>query len=398
MRLIQRVFMIVLDGCGVGELPEAIVYGDCGSNTIGNTARAVGGLHCPYLERLGLGKVIPVVGMRSQLRALGGFGKMAECSAGKDSTSGHWELAGLVTARGFPTYPRGFPPEVIGEFVLRTGYGVIGNIPASGTEIIRKLGKQHLSTGKLIVYTSGDSVFQIAAHIDKVPLEELYRICSIAREMLVGKHGVARVIARPFTGETGRFVRTADRRDFSLPPTGKTILDCLQWAGIRTTGVGKIDDLFAGAGLDQKIHTRSNADGMDKTITLAESASRGFIFVNIVEFDMLWGHRNDPFAFAGGLEDFDRRLGELLPLLSCNDLLLITADHGCDPTTASTDHSREYVPILTYSPAWPPDISLGVRASFADVAATIAEIFNVEGTGAGESFWPLLTSRQGSSG
>lgn len=390
MSIIRRVFVIVLDACGVGELPDAAQYGDSGSNTIGNTARVVGGLRCPNLEKLGLGKVVPVAGLGADLAALGGFGKMAERSTGKDSTSGHWELAGLITERPFPTYPDGFPADVVAEFTARTGYRVIGNKPASGTEIIRELGEQHLQTGALIVYTSADSVFQIAAHMNKVPLEELYRICIIARQMLVDAHGIARVIARPFVGEPGRFVRTADRRDFSLPPNGKTILDCLQQAGIHTIGVGKIDDLFAGVGLDQKIHTRSNVEGMDKTIILVKTLESGFVFVNLVEFDMLWGHRNAPHGFATGLEDFDRRLGELLPLLRDDDLLFITADHGCDPTTPSTDHSREYVPILTYSPSLPSDISLGVRSTFADLAATVAEVFTVEGTGVGTSFWTLL--------
>jgi len=395
MANIKRIFLIVLDACGVGELPDAMEYGDSGSNTIGNTARAVGGLHCPHLDRLGLGKIIEVDGLSTDLPALGGYGKMAERSPGKDSISGHWELAGLITERRFPTYPNGFPDGVTAEFTRKTGYEIMGNKPASGTEIIRELGEKHLKTGKLIVYTSADSVFQIAAHTDKVPLEELHRICLISREMLTGEHSVGRVIARPFIGRPGSFVRTADRRDFSLPPPDKTVLDYVLAAGIRTVGVGKIDDLFAGAGLAEKIHTRSNIEGMERTMELAKEVERGFIFVNLVEFDMLWGHRNDPQGFAASLETFDRQFGELLPLLAKDDLLLISADHGCDPTTPSTDHSREYVPLMTYSPGLPADVPLGVRSTFADVAATIAEVFGVSGTGNGESFWPVLLGGTG---
>jgi len=387
---IKRIFFLVLDACGVGELPDAAEYGDAGSNTIANTARAVGGLFCPNLERLGLGRITPVDGISADVEALGGYGKMAEQSAGKDSTSGHWELAGLITKRPFPTYPHGFPDDVIAKFTRLTGYGILGNKPASGTEIIKELGEKHLQTGRLIVYTSADSVFQIAAHTDKVPLEELYRICRIAREMLAGEHAVGRVIARPFIGKPGSFTRTADRHDFSLPPWGKTILDYLQDAGIHTVGVGKIDDLFAGIGLDEKLHTKSNDEGMAATIELARTVENGLVFVNLVEFDMLWGHRNDPENFAAALQTFDRQLSLFLPLLGDHDLLLISADHGCDPTTPSTDHSREYVPILTYSPMLPPGVPLGTRTTFADAAATIAEAFGMSRTGAGRSFWRQL--------
>ncbi len=387
---IQRVFLIILDACGVGELPDAADYGDVGSNTLGNTARVVGGLDCPHLESLGLGKVTKIAGLSTAQPARGAYGKMAERSAGKDSTSGHWELAGLITERPFPTYPDGFPDDIIAEFTQRTGYKIIGNKPASGTEIIAELGEEHLASGALIVYTSADSVFQIAAHIDNVPLEEQYRICQIAREILCGVHAVGRVIARPFTGQSGSFTRTADRRDFSLKPTGTTILDTLMAAKIPTIGVGKIGDLFAGVGLSEKIHTKSNDDGMRLTSELAGTVGHGLVFVNLVEFDMLWGHRNDPQDFAAALESFDRQLGEFLPLMRATDLLLISADHGCDPTTPSTDHSREYVPILCYSPGLPGDVNLGVRSTFADTAATIAEVFSVRWTGAGESFYSQL--------
>ncbi len=391
MSNIRRVVLLVLDACGVGELPDAADYGDIGSNTIGNTARAVGGLKCPHLEQMGLGKIVVADGLSAEVSALGGYGKMAERSAGKDSTSGHWELAGLITENAFPVYPDGFPEDIIAEFADVTGYEILGNKPASGTEIIKELGEKHLETGKVIVYTSADSVFQIAAHTDKVPLDELYRICRIARKLLVGQHGVARIIARPFVGDPGAFVRTADRRDFSLVPTDKTVLDHLLAAGIPTVGVGKIDDLFAGVGLSEKIHTKSNIEGMEQTLKLVRRAERSFVFVNLVEFDMLWGHRNDPQNFATALAAFDRQLGELLPLLREDDLLLISADHGCDPTTPSTDHSREYVPILSYSPSLPGDISLGTRSTFADAAATVAAVFGLPGTGVGESFLPLLT-------
>ncbi len=388
--MFNRVFFIVLDACGVGELPDAAAYGDAGANTLGHVAEAVGGLRCPHLEALGLGKIIPVQGLSAVVKARGGYGKMAEQSVGKDSTTGHWELGGLVTTHPFPVYPAGFPASVIHEFHRRTGYDVLGNKPASGTVIINELGDEHLATGKLIVYTSADSVFQIAAHIDKIPLPELYRVCEIAREMLVGEDGVSRVIARPFVGESGEYTRTPDRRDYSLPPPGPTIIDRVQAAGIPTIGVGKIGDLFAEQGLDEIIHTKSNKDGMKHTFLLAQKQERGFVFVNLVEFDMLWGHRNDPVNFARALEAFDQQLGELLPLIKPADLLLISADHGCDPTMPSTDHSREYVPILAHGPRFARDVSLGIRATFADAAATVAEAFQCSGTGAGSSFLARL--------
>ncbi len=388
--MIERVFFIVLDACGVGELPDAAAYGDVGTNTLGHVAEAVDGLQCPCLEKLGLGKITPIAGLSDQVQAVGGYGKMAEQSAGKDSTTGHWELAGLVTSSPFPLYPEGFPEEVLLEFRRRTGYDILGNRPASGTVIIDELGEEHLASGKVIVYTSADSVFQIAAHTDKVPLSELYRICEIAREILVGEHGVSRVIARPFIGRPGAFKRTTDRRDYSLPPSGPTILDRAQAAGIPTIGVGKIGDLFAEQGLDRVIHTKSNVDGMNQTLALAHEEQRGLIFVNLVEFDMLWGHRNDPENFARALEACDPQLEELLGVLKPTDLLLIAADHGCDPTTPSTDHSREYVPILAYSPDLTRDVALGTRETFADAAATVADAFGCATPEVGTSFLSQL--------
>jgi len=385
-----KVLLIVLDGVGIGELPDAARYGDEGSNTLANCARAVGGLRVPNLGRFGLGNIAAIPGVPPVERPLAHYGKMAEMSSGKDSTAGHWELAGLVTEKEFPTYASGFPPEVIGRFVELTGCGrVLGNRTASGTVIIQELGPEHQSTGYPIVYTSADSVFQIAAHEETYGLEKLYRLCTIARERVcVGDHAVGRVIARPFVGTPGAYERTPNRRDFSLPPPRKMLLDILSDAGVPTVGIGKIDDLYAGRGLARKIHTRSNSDGLRVLLSESRSVSEGLLFINLVDFDQLYGHRNDPPGFARALTDFDEALPAISGTLGAEGWLFITADHGNDPVSPSTDHSREYVPILCFHPGGAPGSDLGTRRSFADVASTIGEIFGVPPSGmAGESFY-----------
>ncbi len=387
MKKIKRVILIVLDSCGIGELPDAFKYNDQGSNTLGNTAKKVGGLNLPNLEKLGLGNIEPIMGVLPQKSPLACYGKMGELSPGKDSTTGHWEIAGVILKKPFPVYPDGFPEKIIHIFEKAIGIEVLGNKAASGTEIIKELGKEHLRTGKPIVYTSADSVFQIAAHEDKIPVNRLYRFCLIAREILTGENGVARVIARPFEGKLGSFKRTVGRKDFSLPPPEKTILDILKENGNKVIGIGKIEDLFAGRGLSESIHTVDNRHGMERLIEAMKEEKKGLIFINLIDFDMLWGHRNDFKGFAKGLEEFDRRLKEVLDLLKPEDLLIITADHGCDPTTPSTNHSREHVPLLIYGEKIKKGIDLGVRKSFSDVAAILAEIFKVPDTGKGESFW-----------
>ncbi|MCP4581624.1 MAG: phosphopentomutase [candidate division Zixibacteria bacterium] len=387
MRKYKRICLLILDACGVGELPDAAAYGDVGSNTIANCSISTGGLKMPNMAELGLGNIISIKGVLSEAKPSAYYGKMAEKSSGKDSTIGHWELAGLINHEPFPVYPDGFPDGIIDKYKQLTGRGVLGNKPASGTEIIAELGEQHLLSGDLIVYTSADSVFQVAAHTDIVSLDELYRYCQIARDMLIGKHAVSRVIARPFEGRPGEFKRTADRKDFSLTPPGDTVLDKLKSSGYEVVTIGKVDYLFAGKGISRAIHTRSNAGGIDSLIEVLDEDFTGLIFINLVDFDMLWGHRNNVEEFAKGLEYFDRRLPEIIASLKDDDLLIITADHGCDPTTPSTDHSREYVPILVYSKSFiNPGKNLGVRNSFADVASTIAELFEVDSFDSGDSF------------
>jgi phosphopentomutase len=386
MKRFVRVFFIVLDACGVGELPDADDYGDRGSATLPNTARAVGGLRLPNLEKLGLGKIADIDGVSPDVDTAAAFGKMTETSVGKDSTSGHWEHFGVILDKPFPVYPDGFPADLIDEFTCRSGYEVIGNEPASGTEIIARLGKKHLQTGKLIVYTSADSVFQIAAHESLVSPDELYGVCRIARELLVGDYGVGRVIARPFEGQTGSFIRTKRRKDFSIAPPGPFVSETLIESGTEVLAIGKIYDIMAQRGTSRTIKAAGNMAAMDCIIEAVRDFKSGLVMVNLVDFDMLWGHRNDFRSFATGLEAFDDRLGELLPLLSENDLLIITADHGCDPTTPSTDHSREYVPLLAYYPSMAANIDLGTRSSFADTGKTIAEIFGLEHPFPGHSF------------
>ncbi|WP_461368245.1 phosphopentomutase [Candidatus Darwinibacter acetoxidans] len=386
----KRLIMIVLDSVGVGELPDAHLYGDEGSNTLGHVAEAVGGLNLPHLQRLGLGNITPVRGVPPTEEPQAAWGKMAELSKGKDTTTGHWEIAGLILNRPFPTYPSGFPREIIDEFERRIGRKTLGNYPASGTVIIDELGAEHLETGFPIVYTSADSVFQIAAHEEIVPLEQLYHWCRIARELLTGEHAAARVIARPFLGQPGSFQRTANRQDFSVAPFEPTVLDALTQGGIPVYGVGKISDIFAGQGITESVPSKSNQEGVDRVLDLLSTKQEEcLIFANLVDFDMLWGHRNDAQGYARGLEEFDARLPEILSKLQAEDLLLILADHGCDPTTPSTDHSREYVPLLVTGQAVQP-VHLGVRSTFADVAKTAAHYFAIHYETVGKSFLPEI--------
>jgi phosphopentomutase len=365
-----RACVIVLDAVGAGALPDADEYGDVGSNTLGNVARAVGGLDLPMMEALGLGNVEPLEGCRPQPGAPAVAGRLVEHSKGKDTTTGHWELMGVLTSQAFPTYPHGFPHDVIDPFMHRTGRGVLGNKPASGTEIIQELGEEHQQTGKWIVYTSADSVFQIAAHEETVPLDELYEACRAAREILTGKHAVGRVIARPFTGKPGAYERTPNRHDFSLEPKRPNYLSLIRDAGTKVHGVGKIFDIFAGCDIDKSHPTKSNNEGIQQTERLLRELDEGFIFTNLVETDMLWGHRNDPINFHRCLQDFDRRLPDLLDALRPGDLLVVTSDHGCDPTTPSTDHSREHAMLMMYVEGRNAAGRI-YEGQFADVGATV---------------------------
>jgi phosphopentomutase len=388
--MVNRVVLIVLDGVGVGELPDAAAFGDAGTNTLAHVADAVGGLTLPSLEALGLGHVGEFAGIRRVSEPDGCFGKMAELSNGKDTTVGHWEISGLVQEVPFPTYPNGFPPEVVHAFEQVTGRKVLGNRPASGTEIIRELGEEHLRTGAPIVYTSADSVFQVAAHERVIPVEELYRMCREARKLLRPPHQVARVIARPFVGEPGAFVRTEHRRDFSLDPPGQTLLDRLKMSGQPVIGIGKIEDLFNGRGLTRSVHAGNNGACLDETIRGFRTVPRGLIFVNLVDFDMRYGHRNDAAGYAKALEEFDARLPTMLGLMRPGDLMCLTADHGNDPTAPGTDHSREYVPLLAYGPRLARGVNLGTRRTFADLGQTIADALGVQRLPWGESFLDSL--------
>ena len=365
-----RACVIVLDAVGAGELPDAAEYGDEGSNTLANVAEAVGGLDLPNLEQLGLGNVEELAGCPPQPGARAVSGRLLERSKGKDTTTGHWEMMGIVTPEPMPTFPHGFPFEVIEEFAHRTGRGVLGNKAASGTEIIEELGEEHQRTGKWIVYTSADSVFQVAAHEETVPLEELCEACGIAREILTGKNAVGRVIARPFVGEPGNYTRTPNRHDWSLRPRQPNYLTLVREAGNEVYGVGKIRDIFAGVDIDHSEPTKSNIDGITKTEALLREIDEGLIFVNLVETDMLWGHRNDPVNFHRCLQDFDRRLPDLLDALRPQDLFILTSDHGCDPTTPSTDHSREHALLVAYVEGRNAAGAIH-EGEFADVGATV---------------------------
>lgn len=379
--------LIVLDGLGVGELPDANKYKDEGSNTASNMASAVGGLNIPNLQKLGLGNITEIIGAPPEKNPLASYGKLAELSLGKDSTTGHWELGGVKTEIEFPLYPHGFPDEIISKFLAETGLkGILGNIPASGTEIIEQLGDEHVKTGYPIVYTSGDSVFQIAAHEGVISLEKQYEICSIAREkVMIGKHAVGRIIARPFIGSSGNYTRTTNRKDYSVDPTSNTILDYLFNSGIETIAVGKINDLFNYRGIRTKLKTKSNNEGIDRIIESYRSAENALIFANLVDFDVNYGHRNDPVGFAKALNELDQRIPEILNVLDESDCLIFTADHGNDPTTPSTDHSREYVPLIFFRKNQPGK-NLGTRETFADVAQTVADFFKVNNDLIGKSF------------
>jgi phosphopentomutase len=380
----RRAAIIVLDGVGIGEAADAATYGDVGSNTLGNLARAVGGMSLPNLQRAGLGNIAPLDGVARVASPSGAWGLMEPRSAGKDSTTGHWEIAGLQLVRPFPTYPNGFPDDVVGEFARATGRPVIGNVVGSGTAVIDKFGPEHQRNGAWILYTSADSVFQIAAHEQVIPLTELYSGCEIARRQLVAPNDVSRVIARPFIGTPGSYSRTKNRRDYSILPPGETLLDALAGGGVARSGVGKVDDLFAGRAIASR-HTANNAEGIAAVQEWLASEVSGLLFTNLVDFDQAFGHRNDTSGFYGALREFDAALPELLALLREDDLLFITADHGNDPTTPSTDHARENVPLLALGPAVHP-VALGRRETFSDLGATVAEWLGVSFRGRGQSF------------
>jgi phosphopentomutase len=385
----KRAIVIVLDSVGAGELPDAGSYGDQGSDTLGNIARRVP-LKLPTLRGLGLARVANI-GPPCDDRSAKAYGRMAEASAGKDSVTGHWEMMGIVLDRAFPTFPTGFPADVIASFSRRTGRAVIGNRTASGTQIIDDLGPEHMRTGALIVYTSADSVFQIAAHEEIVPVPELYRACEIAYELVVEGLGVGRVIARPFVGAAGAFRRTSNRRDYAMPPIGETLLDRLAAAGRSVVAIGKIEDLFAARGITHAVHTASDDEGMDRVGEQMAALDRGLVFANLVDFDTQYGHRNDVTGYAANLERFDARLASVLPRLRDDDLLVVTADHGNDPTTASTDHAREYVPLLVTGQRVRAGVDLGTRRTFADLGQTLAELFDVGRLQHGESFLRTLS-------
>lgn len=380
-----RIIVLVLDSVGIGELPDAAVYGDEGSNTLGHIHGVVP-LSIPTLRSLGLGLVATIGGSAADATRAGAYGRMAERSAGKDSVTGHWEMMGIVLERPFPVFPRGFAPEIISEFSRLTGRGVLGNVAASGTAIIDDLGPEHMRTGDLIVYTSADSVFQIAAHEAVVSVPELYRACEVAYRLVGEGLGVGRVIARPFIGQPGAFQRTANRHDYALPPSGVTFLDRATAAGIPVVAIGKIEDLFAGKGITRALHTASDNEGMDHVIAELGNTASGFIFANLVDFDTQYGHRNDPRGYAANLERFDARLADLLPRLQPDDLLIVTADHGNDPTTPSTDHAREYVPVLATGTRVAPQVNLGTRQTFADLGQTLTENFGLAPLPHGTSF------------
>jgi phosphopentomutase len=386
MTTLGRAILVVLDGVGAGENPDSHAYGDDGASSLEHCALAVGGLALPNLGRIGLGNITPILGTAPAADASGSYGRMAETGAGKDSTTGHWEITGVVLKKPLPTYPHGFPPDLVAAFEQAIGRKVLGNKPASGTEIIKELGEEHMRTGYPILYTSADSVFQVAAHQDVIPLAELYHICVIARGMLTGENAVGRVIARPFIGEPGAFKRTEHRRDFSLAPLGTTLLDLLQAADKEVIGIGKIEDLFAGRGLTQRDHTETNKDGMAATLRWLERDFAGLLFVNLVEFDMLWGHRRDSQGYAQALRDVDAWFGQVQQVMQPGDAIFFTADHGVDPTYRGSDHTREEVPLLAYGKPVRAGIDLGVRSTFADLGQTVAEAFGVGPLAAGTSF------------
>ena len=386
-----RAIVLVLDSVGAGALPDAAEYGDEGSNTLANTALAVGGLRMPNLGAMGLGNVTGISGVPPVDKTSASWGRNAEASAGKDTTTGHWEMMGLQLASAFPTYPEGFPPDVMSAFERETGLGWLGNYPASGTVIIQELGDEHVATGNPIIYTSADSVFQIAAHEDVIPIDRLYELCSIARtNVMVGEHAVGRIIARPFIGPdaSGTYTRTHRRRDFAIAPFEPTALDLLQEAGIPSYGIGKIGEIFAWRGICESPHSESNMHGFDNLLKRVEDdTDNGFVFANLVDFDMIWGHRNDVEGYARGLEAVDERIPELIDAMVVGDLFILTADHGCDPTTGSTDHSREYTPLIAYVKGVDRGVDLGIRSTFSDIGETVLDFYGLPGKcGRGTSF------------
>ncbi|MEO6952154.1 MAG: phosphopentomutase [Polyangia bacterium] len=395
---IDRVLLVVLDSCGCGELPDAKKYGDEGANTLGNMSIKVGGMTLPNLMAYGLGHLTTILGVPPVAAPKGAFGKMREASAGKDTTTGHWEMAGLQVDKAFPTFPGGFPLPMMEAFSKEIGRGILGNVPASGTTILDELGDEHVRTGSIIVYTSGDSVFQVAAHEDVVPLDELYRICEIARRYC-DDLPIARVIARPFVGTSGHWKRTYNRRDFSMPPAAPTVLDAITKAGLPVVGVGKIWDIFAGQGVTENVHSEGNRDGLEQTLAVMDRTPKGLVFLNLVDFDMLYGHRRDPEGYYKALQEFDEYLPKLVAKLGPNDLMLITADHGNDPTYRGTDHTREYVPILaidsgkTGSATAAAGRDLGTRLGFYDIGQTIADGFGLAPWPRGQSILSSLSAR-----
>lgn len=390
---IKRIAVIVLDGVGVGELPDADAYGDSGSNSLSNTARVVGGLNLPHMGEIGIGNITPIEGVPPREETKGAYGKCIEASKGKDSVTGHWELMGVEVKRPFPTYPNGFPKEVLDEFKKRTGYDVLGNKPASGTEIIKELGEEHMRTGQPIVYTSADSVFQIAANEAVISIEELYKLCEISRDMLEGEHAVGRVIARPFIGDSAEnFSRTKRRHDYPLLAPKDTMLDTLIKADHKVYATGKIDDLFGNRGISKTHHSVFNMESIQALVDFMDEDFTGMLFANLVEFDMTYGHRNDAKGYAQKLEEFDAFIPTIRAKMQPTDITMIVADHGVDPTTKSTDHSREYIPLLVFGEIVKNSVNLGIRQSFADVAATIAEVFGVTPPEIGTSFLKEISS------
>jgi phosphopentomutase len=383
--MINRVILVVMDSVGVGELPDADIYGDQGSNTIGNIIKKMPNLNLENLTSIGLGNIdglqIPKIE-----NPIGAYGKALELSPGKDTTTGHWEMAGIKLEKAFPTYPNAFPKSIIEQFEKAIGTKTMANEVASGTEIIARLGDEHVKTGFPIVYTSADSVFQIAAHEDVIPLDKLYDMCRTARKMLVGEHAVGRVIARPFVGTSGNYKRSLNRSDFSLLPISKTMLDVIKESNLSVMAVGKIEDIFAGVGITDAVHTKGNMDGVEKTLEYMRTDKKGLIFTNLVDFDMSFGHRNDFEGYGNALKEFDSRLPEIMSNMKDTDVLIITADHGCDPTTASTDHSREYIPVLVYGKQIKPGINIGIRKGFGDIAATVLDLLDLPMVTGGKSF------------
>ena len=383
----KRAILVVLDSVGVGELKDAKLYGDEGSHTLDHVYEKCKGLNINELEKLGIGNIEGVNGPKKYDKAMGAFGRCEEASKGKDTVTGHWEIGGVILEEPLNTYPNGFSEEIINEFKKRAKVeGILGNIVASGTQIIEDLGEEHVKTGYPIIYTSADSVFQIAAHEDVISVERLYEMCEIARNMLVDKWAVGRVIARPFIGEAPNVKRTSNRRDYALDPFNKTMLEYLKDANYEVAAVGKIEDIYNGKGVTSAVHTKSNMDGVDKTLEYMDTVKEGLIFTNLVDFDMMYGHRNDPEGYGKALEDFDNRLQEIYSKMAEDDILIITADHGCDPTTSSTDHSREHIPVLVYGKNVKPGVNIGTRETFADIGKTILDFFNVQNELVGKSF------------